>query len=365
MVNLSQHWSMIQGTLFPWLREELDPLTEKHQQLVTVLEAVRVEQFIQCFHGLVGHPLSDRRAIGRAFIAKAIYDLPTTEMLIERLHSDMTLRRICGWERRDAIASAATFSRAFAEFAQSQLPERMHTALIKQNMASSLVGHIARDATAIEAREKPLRKSGESTADAASALPKRGRPKKGEDRSKNPTRLERQQTMSLLAMVADLPKDCDVGTKKNSQGYKESWTGYKMHIDTADGGIPISCLLTSASVHDSQVALPLATMTAQRVTSLYDLMDAAYDSVIIAEHSQRLGHVPIIDANPRRGEKVPMDPATARRYCQRSESERINSRLKDSFGGRHVRVRGHAKVMAHLMFGVIALTVDQLLRLLT
>jgi len=30
-----------------------------------------------------------------------------------------------------------------------------------------------------------------------------------------------------------------------------------------------------------------------------------------------------------------------------------------------VRVRGHAKVMCHLMFGIVALTVDQLLRFVT
>ena len=33
-------------------------------------------------------------------------------------------------------------------------------------------------------------------------------------------------------------------------GYKESWIGYKLHIDAADGGIPLSCILTSASVND-------------------------------------------------------------------------------------------------------------------
>ena len=44
-------------------------------------------------------------------------------------------------------------------------------------------------------------------------------------------------------------------------------------------------------------------------------------------------------------------------------SERVNARLKDEFGGRTLRVRGASKVMAHLMFGILALTVDQLLRL--
>jgi hypothetical protein len=50
----------------------------------------------------------------------------------------------------------------------------------------------------------------------------------------------------------------NVGTKKNSKGYKESWIGYKLHLDVADGQIPISCILTSASLHDSQAAIPLA-----------------------------------------------------------------------------------------------------------
>ena len=39
--------------------------------------------------------------------------------------------------------------------------------------------------------------------------------------------------------------------------------------------------------------------------------------------------------------------------------ERVNGRLKDDFGGRQVRVRGHAKVLCHLMFGILALTVAQ------
>jgi IS5 family transposase len=43
--------------------------------------------------------------------------------------------------------------------------------------------------------------------------------------------------------------------------------------------------------------------------------------------------------------------------------ERVNARLKDEFGGSRIRVRGAAKVMAHLMLGVLALTVDQWLRL--
>jgi len=53
------------------------------------------------------------------------------------------------------------------------------------------------------------------------------------------------------------------------------------------------------------------------------------------------------------------------RYNERSNVERVNGRLKDEFGGKMVRVRGHAKVMTHLMFGILVLTADQLIRFVT
>ncbi len=68
-------------------------------------------------------------------------------------------------------------------------------------------------------------------------------------------------------------------------------------------------MLTSASVHDSQVAIPLAQMTAQRVTSLYDLMDSADDAPQIHAFSAQLGHVPIIDPHPRNGSRSGARPS--------------------------------------------------------
>ena len=153
-------------------------------------------------------------------------------------------------------------------------------------------------------------------------------------------------------LLESLPRQCDTDTKSNAQGYKNSWNGYKLHIDTADCGIPVSAILTSASMHDSLAAIPLSLMTAERVTNCYDLMDAAYCSTVLREHSKDLGHVPLIDHNPRRGEKIEFSPSEAERYKERSQAERTNSSLKDNFGGRDIRVRGHEKVMSHLMFGI-------------
>ena len=60
-----------------------------------------------------------------------------------------------------------------------------------------------------------------------------------------------------------------------------------------------------------------------------------------------------------------MDPATKVRYAERSSVERVNSNLKDNYGGRNIRVKGAEKVAAHLMFGVIAMTAVQLFRLVS
>ncbi len=49
-----------------------------------------------------------------------------------------------------------------------------------------------------------------------------------------------------------------------------------------------------------QAAIPLATLSTERVTYLYELMDAAYDAEEIGWHSYLSGHVPIIDVNTRR-----------------------------------------------------------------
>ena len=156
-------------------------------------------------------------------------------------------------------------------------------------------------------------------------------------------RLHRQRTMSLPDMLKELPQDCSIGAKTNSQGYTQHWRGYKLHWDVADGQIPISAVLTGAKVHDSQVAIPLMTMSSQRVTHCYELMDAAYDAGHILEHSRQLGHVPIVDPvqriDPKKSLVPPENPsrqlswAEEERYKERTMVERVNGRLKDEFGG--------------------------------
>lgn len=333
---------------------------EKQKDLIMILEVIGIEKYVQHLNeSWTGRPPEDRCCLARAFVAKAVYNLDNTRMLIDLLHNMPPLRKICGFVQRSDISSESTFSRAFSEFALCGLGDTVHKALADAHLSDQLIGHIARDATAIKGNEKAVKK------ETKERMPKkRGRPKKGEAREpKQEKRLDQQMCQTPSAALYDIPVCCDVGAKKNAKGYKETWIGYKLHIDTACCGLPITAILTAASLHDSQVAIPMMKITSERINYLYDLMDSAYDAKQIHEISRSLGHVPIIAPNPRRGEPMPMAPAETLRYNERTVAERINGRLKEEFGGNTVKVRGHAKVKLHLMFGIIALFADQLLRL--
>jgi hypothetical protein len=362
MSTLFDVWHIIQTELFPWLEQELDPLSDKEREFVQIVSLLDLPSHTRgyCWRGF-GRKRKSRLNMAKAFVAKSVYKFDTTEILIEYLKKCKNIRRLCGWESAWEVPSPATFSRAFAEFAIHNLPQTIHEAMVIKHCGQKLAGHISRDATAIEAREKPVKVDTSE----AERKGKRGRPRKGEALSPKPSkRVELQAARNLGDNLRDLPNHCNVGTKKNSKGYKETWIGYKLHLDCIDGDIPVSAILSSASLHDSQVAIPLAQMSSQRIANLYDLMDAAYDSPEINAFSKSLGHIPIIDHNPRRGEKILMDPATKSRFAERSSAERVNSNLKDNYGGRNIRVKGSSKVMAHLMFGIVSITAMQIFRLL-
>ena len=379
--RLEQFAHVLQEHLFGRLEEQVGALSERARLLVAVLSTVPLGRYIAPSRGWVGRPAKDRLALAAAFIAKAVYGIETTRRTLEQLRQDRQLRCLCGWSSASQIPHEATFSRAFDEFSRSQLPQRLHEAVIRHTQQGRIIGHIARDASAIEARERFPESRPKKRKKKYQRRPKRAKA------SERGTRLERQRKQTLAQQLAALAQQCSIGTKQSSQGHRQYWRGYKFHLDVADGQIPISALLTGANVHDSQAAIPLMTMSTDRVTYLYELMDSAYDARAIREHSLQLGHRPITDHPKRRrkvGEhKVPlrknsrswtrvvdtemraeeMTWAEQDRFAERTMVERVFSRLKDEFGARLIRVRGASKVMAHLMFGVLALTVDQLLKL--
>ncbi len=379
--QLSQFTHLLQAELFPRIEPESGVIDERAAVFVAACVLIPFQRFIPVAAS-TGRPPKHRVAMARAFLAKSLYNLPDTRHLIAYLHLDSTLRKLCGWLIAAEIPHESTFSRAFAEFAASELPQFVHTALIRATLGTRLLGHIARDSTAIEARERfPERQNAAAVRGSKAAKSGKGggKARKPRKRTHRPeeeaeTRIERQLLASSTEqMLADVPTQCSLGGKRGSNGQIQYWRGYKLHVDVADGQIPVSALLTSASVHDSQVAIPLMHESSAKVTYLYELMDSAYDAAGIHRRSRELGHVPIIDPHTRAAARTQLpcrvkpqtklDPAERQRFAGRTMVERVFSRLKDEFGACNARVRGAAKLMAHQMFAILALTVDQLLRL--
>ena len=152
-----------------------------------------------------------------------------------RLAVDTVLRRLLGFESNRPLPSEATFSRAFAEFARIGLAAQAHASLIRKHLGASVIGHIARDSTAICARERAQYSAAETAAlNAAKAAkadktPKepnrRGRPVAGSAKAKPRSRIPAQLLQTPREALADLPQLCNKGKKRNAQGHFNTWVG--------------------------------------------------------------------------------------------------------------------------------------------
>lgn len=369
--NLSKFWGNVQQLLFPYLEKDIGPLSEEYKKLAAVFELIRIEEFLPARFQR-GRPIRYRHQIARAFVAKVILKVPFTKQLVKQLRTDTQLRVLCGWEVYAKIPSESLFSRAFKEFAEMNLPDIVHQALISEVYKDQTVGHIVKDSLPLAARE---------------STPRRKRSRKEQKKLKNKqlqqerkagtSRKQKQLKQTLEEMIQDLPKNCDIGAKEGSTGFRVIWKGYKIHIAVDDHCIPLACILTSASLNDSEVGIPLAVKSNKVAHNFYDLMDSAYDVDEIKQHSLSLGHVPIIDKHSRskaqKAEKLAEGkrrkllnsyPAEARRYKERFSKERVNALYKDYHGGRNIYYRGHAKVCCHVMFGILSLAATCVLRLI-
>lgn len=366
--TLTQLQYRFQLHLFPLVEEDLGPLLESTKKVLIALETIRVERLLVDNH-YKGRPPHSRCCLARAFLAKAVLNIASNEHLLERLIMDPTLRRICGWEMRSNIPSLSTFSRAFKEFAECELPQRIHESLIKDNFSNQVAMHLSRDSTDITER------AGHVKSKKSYARKKFG----GAPHQEKPTRCERQSSgeMSLEEMIQELPTERNIGRKASSKGRIFHWVGYKLHVDVTDEMIPISCLLTSASLHDSQAAIPLSLLSQERVKSFYELMDKAYDTKTIKQFMTDKNKKAIISTCPRgRIKKEEYEQELKRqailnfrypedkRFKYRTTVERFFSNLKENHLGRVIWVKGAKKVFCHVMFGVLAVTVKQLFNML-
>jgi len=298
-----------------------------------------------------GRPPYPFKPFIRCMFAKSKFGIEKTSLLRNRLISDPNLRLMCGL---DKVPSESVFSRVFSFLSKQDLFEKTHVALVKKAHEHKVVYHVCRDSSAIAAREKALK----IPAGKGEKQPKkRGRPAKNTVKPpKEPTELEKQVTEEANASIDKLNKKCAWGCKKNSEGHVHVWKGYKLHLDVADTGFPLTARVTAANVHDSQLAIPMEKLTGERVRFLYSLMDAGYDAQTIDAYIRAQERVPIIDPNIRRNkDRPPLDPAKQERYKIRTTVERSYSHLKDNLIPKNIYVKGHTKITFVLMSAVLCL----------
>src|SRR5512146_665558 len=128
---LTQFTHLSQQDLFPHVAAAVGPLSPQLELLTGVLALLPLGRLLSARRAATGRPPRDRAALATAFIAKAVLNLQTTRDLIDRLRSDAALRRICGWRDARRLPHESKFSRAFAEFAATQLPQQLHDAVIQ------------------------------------------------------------------------------------------------------------------------------------------------------------------------------------------------------------------------------------------
>ena len=326
-------------------------LSEKHKtflQIIRVLEEAQ-KPLLRPYAGIGRKPIQYTPFM-RSMWAKSFFGIDKTSELIVRLKSDPNLRILCGFKK---VPGKASFSRAFSCLSKTKIAQETLDTLVSDTHADRVVYHVCRDSTAIKAREKRPPKK------AKKMKYRPGRPKKGEIRpgklEKLPNVLKRQVQEPLEVSLENVPKTYSCGCKKNSKGNVSFWYGYKLHLDVSDYGFPLSAVVSSAHVADSQVALILEKMTEKKVQSCYSLMDSAYDAAVIKAFIEERGRVPIIEPNPNYRFSQPLDPAKKDRYKIRTTVERAYSYLKDNLIPKTIYVKGYDKVSFVLMSAILCL----------
>jgi transposase len=219
MLYSSGGFNSVQPWLIPNLEIELGQLSDKQTEFVTIVESMNLEKYVYYFNSNgKGRPAGSRLNLFKAFIAKAIYNFPTTKLLQEYILSSPTLRRLCGWEYKNAVPSESTFSRAFQEFTDLNIATNIHADMTSTVLNSELLHHASIDGTSIQGREKTSRKKQSKKNKGNKTQKKRGRPKKGESVVKEEKRVDLQGKRSLEDNLNDLPQGADWGAKKDSKG---------------------------------------------------------------------------------------------------------------------------------------------------
>ena len=215
LAALHDSYVHIQMRLLPLMEGEFGELDNDHRQFVALCQQIEPlfphVDFVWCRNG---RPPVPRLWILRAFLAKALWNFPTTRALIEELGARPKMRRLCGFDMPGDVPGESTFSRAFRTFAENRTAQQIFERFTGRTFDGVPVHHESIDATAIHSWEKAAAE----------------KPEKPEE-----SRLDTQPDRTADENEAELPKVCDWGTKRNSKGVRETWRGYKLHVAVSDG----------------------------------------------------------------------------------------------------------------------------------
>src|SRR5580693_8859703 len=101
--RLVQFRNLLQSELFPALESAIGPLSKQSRLLAAIVSLQPLARWVSARRCYTGRRPCDRLCLATAFFAKAVYNLATTRHLIQRLHSDTSFRRLCGWERAEQV----------------------------------------------------------------------------------------------------------------------------------------------------------------------------------------------------------------------------------------------------------------------
>jgi IS5 family transposase len=271
--------SLRQPSLFSF--EEWMKDTEWDDRLQAILDAVPLGPALRAFPkpARTGRPEThDRALMIRAYVAKAVEQIPTTEALRARLRRDPVFRWIVGYRGKSDVPSAATCSRMFDQLSQCTSLPAVHAQQVETARERQIVStdKAAYDASDVPAYEKTCRHAD-----------------------------------------AQDPERASWGMKTGPKGQKYRWFGYKLHLAVAAGSLfPVAALTTTATRHAVNMARPLVKMTTDRdMGQQVAIFDAGYDQATLYQDLQEQGLIPIIPLNRHGGEAPEGRDALGRPTC--------------------------------------------------
>ena len=204
-------WGELSKRVFPFIMEEVGELDDGHKLFVEVCEAViDPKDFEYARWAGNGRPKASRLAMFKAYLLKMTLNLQGDKDLVGLLRQQPLSRRLCGWSSAGLVPSPSTFCRAFAEFAERGFTDRWFADFVREFHGDAPVETVSYDSAPVPLRAKAVN---------AKKLLSEVDP----DQPDPPPRLEWQRGQKAESAAAELPKECEWGCKKDSQGKTKFW----------------------------------------------------------------------------------------------------------------------------------------------